>query len=139
MRRAGIVTVAFSGDFGKPRPAVIVESDYLNDTHATILLCPFTSELADAPLIRVPVTSSHENGLRSQSQIMVDKAAPVRREKIGARIGVLDPENLVRLNRSLAVVFGLVTRAPKNRRTKSPFHKSPFTLGNRCLESGELR
>ena len=40
---------------------------------------------------------------------MVDKAAPMRREKIGARIGVLDPETIVRLNRSLAVVFGLVT------------------------------
>ncbi len=109
MRRGDIVTVAFPGDFGKPRPAVIVQSDYLNDTHTTILLCPFTSECADAPLIRIPVAPSQENGLRNPSQIMVDKAAPMRREKIGARIGVLDPETLVRLNRSLAVVFGLVT------------------------------
>jgi mRNA interferase MazF len=109
MRRGDIVTVAFAGDFGKPRPAVIVQSDYLNDTHATILVCPFTSELVDAPLIRIPVTPSEENGLRSPSQIMVDKTAPMRREKIGARIGVLDPETMVRLNRSLAVVFGLVS------------------------------
>ncbi len=109
MRRGDIVTVAFSGDFGKPRPAVIVQTDYLNDTHATILLCPFTSDLVDAPLIRIPVTPSNENGLRSTSHIMVDKSAPVRREKIGARIGVLDTETLVRFNRSLALVFGLVT------------------------------
>ena len=109
MRRGQIVTVAFPGDFGKPRPAVVVQSDFLNDTHATILLCPFTSELVDAPLIRIPVTPSNENGLRSTSHIMVDKAAPVRREKIGARIGDLDTETLVRLNRSLALVFGLVT------------------------------
>ncbi len=109
MKRGDIVTVAFAGDFGKPRPAVIVQSDYLNDTHATILLCPFTSELVDAPLIRIPVVPSQENGLRTPSQIMVDKAAPVRREKIGSHIGVLDPETLVRLNRSLAVVFGLVS------------------------------
>ncbi len=109
MRRGDIVTVAFAGDFGKPRPAVIVQSDYLNDTHATILLCPFTSELVDAPLIRIPVTPSQENGLRSPSQIMVDKGAPVRREKIGAHIGSLDPETVLRLNRSLAVVFGLVS------------------------------
>jgi mRNA interferase MazF len=102
-----MVTVAFAGDFGKPRPAVVVQSDYLNDTHATILLCPCTSELVDAPLIRIPVTPTVENGLHSPSQIMVDKAAPMRREKIGARIGVLDQETLVRLNRSLAVVFGL--------------------------------
>ncbi len=109
MRRGDIVTVAFAGDFGKGRPAVIVQSDYLNDTHATILLCPFTSALADAPLIRIPVTPSLENGLRHPSQIMVDKTAPMRREKVGARIGVLDPESMVRLSRSLAVVFGLVT------------------------------
>ncbi len=107
MRRGDIVTVAFAGDFGKLRPAAIVQSDYLNDTHATILLCPFTSELVDAPLIRIPVAPSPENGLRAPSQIMVDKAAPVRREKFGPRIGILDPETLVRLNRSLAVVFGL--------------------------------
>ena len=109
MRRGDIVTVAFAGDFGKPRPAVIVQSDYLNDTHATILLCPFTSELVDAPLIRIPVEPSEGNGLRAHSQIMVDKAAPVRREKIGPHIGVLEPETLLRLNRSLAVVLGLVS------------------------------
>ncbi len=108
MRRGDIVTVAVAGDFGKPRPAVIVQSDYLNDTHATILLCPFTSELVDAPLIRISVAPSQENGLRARSQIMVDKTAPMRREKIGAPIGVLDLETLVRLNRSLALVFGLV-------------------------------
>ena len=84
-----------------------MQSDYLNGTHATILLCPFTSELVDAPLIRISVAPSEENGLHSPSQIMVDKTAPMRREKIGARIGVLDQETLVRLNRSLAVVFGL--------------------------------
>ena len=89
MRRGDIVTVAFAGDFGKPRPAVIVQSDYLNGTHATILLCPFTSELVDAPLIRIPVVPSQQNGLRAPSQIMVDKVAPVRREKIGRAIGVL--------------------------------------------------
>ncbi len=109
MRRGDIVTVAFAGDLGKPRPAAIVQSDYLNDTHATILLCPFTSELVDAPLIRIPVMPSQENGLRSPSQIMVDKAAPMRREKVGVRIGALDPEVLVLLNRSLAVLFGLVS------------------------------
>jgi mRNA interferase MazF len=109
MKRGDIVTVAFTGDFGKPRPAVIVQSDYLNETHATILLCPFTSELADAPLIRIQVEPSAENGLRAQSQIMVDKTAPIRREKIGVPIGVLDPETLMRLNRSLALVFGLVS------------------------------
>ena len=109
MRRGDIVTVAVAGDFGKPRPAAIVQSDYLNDTHATILLCPFTGELVDAPLIRIPVEPSEENGLRANSQIMVDKAAPVRREKIGPHIGVLEPETLLRLNRSLAVVLGLVS------------------------------
>lgn len=108
MKRGDIVTVAFAGDFGKPRPAVIIQSDYLNETHATILLCPFTSELVDAPLIPIPVTPSTQNGLRAESHIMIDKTAPVRREKIGAPIGTLDRDTMERLNRSLELVFGLV-------------------------------
>jgi len=107
MKRGDIVTVAIAGDYGKPRPAVVIQSDLFNDTHATILVCPMTSSLVEAPLFRIPVAPSEGNGLRRASQIMVDKIVTMRREKVGARIGALDEATLTRLNRSLAVFVGV--------------------------------
>ena len=109
MRRGDIVTVAFAGDFGKPRPAVIVQSDYLNDTHATILLCPFTSELVDAPLIRIPCCSFAGEWFAHLLANHGGQSGAGTAGKNGPHIGVLDPGTLVQLDRSLAVVFGLVS------------------------------
>ena len=107
MRRGEIVTVAAPGDFGKPRPAVIVQTDYLNETHASGVICPITSELVDAPLFRVDVSPTPENGLRKRSQIMADKPLAVRRERVGKRIGSLERTALRELERALAFVLGL--------------------------------
>lgn len=109
MRRGDVVTVAAPGDYGKPRPAVIIQADVFNDTHASVLVCLLTSALQDAPLFRVPVDPSVENGLRQRSQIMVDKIVTMRREKIGERIGRLGEESVLQLNRSLALVIGLTS------------------------------
>ncbi len=76
MKRGDIVTVAATGDDGKPRPAVVVQTDLLNDTHASVVVCLITSSLVDAPLLRLTVEPSERNGLRRRSQVMVDKLAP---------------------------------------------------------------
>jgi len=106
MKRGDLVTVALAGDFGKPRPALIVQADPFEDT-ATITVLLLTSDLADAPLIRLMVEPDAANGLRAPSQIMVDKAMTLRRERIGSTFGRLDPEALVAVNRSLALFLGL--------------------------------
>ena len=107
MKRGDVVTVALPGDYGKPRPAVVVQSDHFNDTHASITVVPVTSTLVNAPLFRLAVEPSAQNGLRSLSQVMVDKLSTVRRERIGATIGVLEPETLTRVNRALALWLGI--------------------------------
>ena len=107
MRRGDVVTVVAQEDYGKPRPAVIVQSDWFNETHASILVCLQTSELQDAPLFRIPREPDGRNSLQQPSQIMVDKLLAVRRERIGSRIGRLDEETIVRLDRSLALFLGL--------------------------------
>ncbi len=107
MRRGDVVVVSAPGDYGKPRPAVIVQSDLFNETHASVLVCLLTSDLQDAPLFRIGVEPTAESGLDAPSQIMVDKIAALRRERIGKQIGRLDDETLIRLNRSLAVFLGL--------------------------------
>lgn len=107
MRRGDIVLATASGDYGKPRPALVIQSDLFNETHASIVLCLITSHLLDAPLFRITVHPSERNGLQASSQIMVDKIVAIRREKIRTRIGVLDEEAMLRVNRSLMLFLGL--------------------------------
>jgi len=107
MRRGDVVTVATTGDYGKPRPAVIVQTDALPASHASVVVCQMTSDLADAPDFRVTIEPGVANGLRVRSQVMADKPVTIRRERIGRRIGRLGGEDLVRLNVALAFVVGL--------------------------------
>jgi mRNA interferase MazF len=107
MRRGDVVIVAAAGDYGKPRPAVIVQTDAFPETHASVVICQMTSEVVEAPNFRVTINPSEKNGLRTRSQIMADKPATVRRARIGQSIGRLDESDVGRLNNALAFVMGL--------------------------------
>lgn len=102
MRPGDVVTVAVSGDFRKPRPAVIVQTDALPDDHGSVIVCQMTSQIANAPHFRVTVEPSKQNGLQVRSQVMADKPVAIRRERIGRRIGRLSPADISRVNASLA-------------------------------------
>lgn len=106
MRRGDLVTVSVSGDFGKPRPALILQSDHFPETETTTLLL-ISSTLVDAPLLRLTVTPSARNGLRVPSQVMIDKSMTIRREKIGPVFGQLEDEAMVSVTRLLAVFLGI--------------------------------
>ncbi|OYW30637.1 MAG: growth inhibitor PemK [Caulobacter sp. 12-67-6] len=106
MKRGDLITIAIPGDFGKPRPALIVQSDQFDQT-ATLTVLLVTGTLVDAPLIRTTIEPSPENGLRKRSQVMVDKAMSVRRDKIGAIIGQLDSASMLSVTRALAVFVGI--------------------------------
>lgn len=107
MKRGDLVRVALPGDYGKPRPALVVQSDHFNDCHASVSLAPITSTLADAPLFRLTLDPLATTGLRSISQVMVDKTTAVRRDRIGATIGRVDDKTMTRVSRALALWFGL--------------------------------
>jgi mRNA interferase MazF len=107
MNRGDVVTVAATGDYGKPRPAVIVQTDALPATHASVIVCQMTSECSDAEYFRVTIDPTANNGLRVRSQVMADKPVTIRRERIGRRVGHLDEKDLARLNSALAFVMGL--------------------------------
>jgi len=85
MKRGDVVIVAITGDYGKPRPAIIVQTDLLPETHASVIICQMTSQLVDAPDFRITIEPSLENGLREPSQVMVDKPVTVRRDRVGQR------------------------------------------------------
>jgi mRNA interferase MazF len=106
VRRGDVVTIVLPGAYGKPRPALVVQSD-LFDTLASVTVLPVTSELRAAPLLRISIEPNTDNGLRKKSQVMVDKAQTVPRVKVGATIGRLHEDTLVVVDRALAVFFGI--------------------------------
>jgi mRNA interferase MazF len=107
VRRGEIWSVAGGGDYaGRPRPAVILQDDRFDAT-SSITICAFTADPTPAPLFRLPIEPNDRNGLRSPCRIMVDKVTTVPKGRLGARIGQLDDEDIVRLNRALLVFLGL--------------------------------
>ena len=106
MKRGDFVTVALQGDFGKPRPALVAQADPF-DAHATVTVLLVSSTLIDAPLFRITVQPDEANGLRKPSQIMVDKAMTVRRDKLGTPFGTASDEVMLEVSRCLAVFLGI--------------------------------
>jgi mRNA interferase MazF len=104
--RGDIVTVAMSGDHGKPRPALVVQDDAFAALESVTVL-RLTSDLRNAPLVRITMQPSAGNGLHLASQVMVDKAATVPRKRLGERIGRADPATMAAINDALSRFFGL--------------------------------
>lgn len=100
------MTVVTSGDYGKPRPALIVQADTYAE-HPSLTVLPLTSELHDMPLLRVTVEAGESTGLRLRSQVMVDKATTIPRAKTGSRIGCLDDATLAAVGRALAAFLDI--------------------------------
>jgi len=107
VKRGDVVVVALKGDYGKPRPALVVQSDLFNETHASVTIAPVTSTVVDSPLFRLTVDPGERNGLRTVSQIMIDKLTTVRRERVDRVIGRVDDETLLRVGRALVLWLGI--------------------------------
>ena len=104
--RGEIVTIAVQGDLGKPRPALVVQANQFSELGSlTVLL--ITSAVVAAPLIRVTIEPNADNGLQKPSQVMIDMAMTVHRDKVGSVIGHIDPDALLEVERCLAVFLGI--------------------------------
>ncbi len=113
MQRGDLWTVSGGPDYlGKPRPAVILQDDRFGAT-SSVTVCAFTSDPTEAPLLRLLIEPSPMNGLQLASRLMVDKITTIARGKLGTRIGRLEDEDLVRLNRAVLVFLGLAGAAPR--------------------------
>lgn len=106
IQRGDLVTVSLQGDYGKPRPALVIQSDLLTDLES-VVLCPVTSDLRNA-LFRVTVEPNLVNGLQALSQIMVDKLSTLPRAKVSEPFGRLDKERIKAVDRALLLVVGLI-------------------------------
>ena len=107
MKRGELWVAAGGGDdTGKPRPVAIVQDDRFEDS-ASVTVCALTSDPALAPLFRVPLTPSDENGLHEPCRVMVDKITTVRRERLSRRIGSLSAADMRRIDRAMLVFLGI--------------------------------
>jgi mRNA interferase MazF len=106
VKRGDLVTISIPGDFGKPRTALMIQSDQFDQT-GTLTVLLISGTLVDAPLIRPTIESSTGNGPRKTSQVMVDKAMSVKRDRIGTPIGQLDSAAMLAVTRSLALFLGI--------------------------------
>jgi mRNA interferase MazF len=107
LKRGEIWTVAGGKDYvGKPRPAVILQDDRFDATES-ITVCAVTTDPADAPLFRIPIAPNERNGLNSPSRLMVDKITTVPKNKLGHRIGNLDPKDMEYVNQAILIFLGL--------------------------------
>lgn len=107
MKRGDVVTVAAgTGYAGKPRPAVIIQSDTF-DTVFSLIVCPLTSNPFEIPSVRITIEPSSANGLRKRSWTMIDKMGAVRRDKLGNRVGQLAAADMAELDGALLAFLGL--------------------------------
>ncbi len=105
MKRGDLVIVSLSGDYGKPCPALIIQSSLFDDLESVTVL-PITSELRETPLFRITIKPTEENKLKKISQVMIDKAHTLPREKVSTAFGKLDEALLIFINRALALFLG---------------------------------
>ncbi|MGB3581255.1 MAG: type II toxin-antitoxin system PemK/MazF family toxin [Roseiarcus sp.] len=106
MRRGDLVTVSAPRDCGKPRPAVVIQSDWLTATDS-VLVARLTRALGAAPLYRLAIEPSQLNGLKAPSQVMIDKIVAIPRKKCGSVMGDLNESERIALNHMLAVIVGI--------------------------------
>jgi len=108
VKRGAIVVVAARGAYtGKPRLALVVQSDLFNPTHSSITICPITTDCLDAPLFRFTLPPGSRTGLKSVSQVMIDKTVSVPRASISEEIGECDPQELESVEDGLRRWLGL--------------------------------
>ena len=112
MRRGEIYTAAARGAYtGKPRPVLVIQDDRFDAT-ASVTICPFTTNQLDAPLLRIRIEPTNQNGLDQPSSLMIDKLTTMPKTNLGERLGALGDDQLVQLNRSLMVFLGLASGPP---------------------------
>lgn len=109
VKRGDVVIVSFSGDYGKPRPALVVQIDQVSAVLDSVILCPMTTASDGASFVRVPVDPASLNGLRARSYVMTDKIMTIRRDRLDEPVGAVDASVMRDVERSLCLILGIVS------------------------------
>jgi mRNA interferase MazF len=107
VKRGDVVLCAARGDYGKPRPAVVVQSDLFNPTHASVTIFPLTSSLEEARFFRLKLKPASSNGLKKVNQVMIDKISTLAEKRIGKVIGRISGSEVKELDAALRLWLAL--------------------------------
>lgn len=105
MKKGDIVTIAMQGDYGKPRPAVVFQSEKL--VTDSILLIPFTTYLIEESKIRILIKPNKNNGLQKTSQTMTEKITAIKKDKVGEVIGRLEPDEVKQIEQAMLLILDI--------------------------------
>ena len=107
MKRGDVVIVSLPGDYGKPRPAVILQNDRLDGQLDSYVIALLTTSPAGSEIVRVTVEPSAENGLREVSRVMVDKLYAIPSHRISQHVGKIDDATMRKLERPLMILLDI--------------------------------
>ena len=106
-KRGDIVLAASPGDYGKPRPCLVLQSELFDDL-PSVTFCMLTTTLReDGPLVRITIEPTAENGLHERSQIAIDKIMTLHITRVSTKIGEADEDVMLQVTRALAVFLGV--------------------------------
>ena len=108
LKRGDVVVVSIPGEYGKPRPAVVVQSDFLAGRSQGVIVCPVTSKIVEVERTRPRLQPDGRNGLRRTSQVMSDKITTVHLRKVGSKMGSVSEQDLQKIDFSLSLVLGFL-------------------------------
>ncbi len=90
---------------GKTRPMVIIQTDLLNDTHLSTLICPVTTNIkADVELLRVHLKKDQ---LLKLSDILVDQIRAIDNKRLIKQLGKLSKDHILTLKNNIKIVLDL--------------------------------
>lgn len=113
MRKGDVVIVPGGPDYGKVRPAIVVQADAVTRVWNSVFVCPQSSHPTEVETFaRISLDASPDNGLRVPSQIMVDKITTYPLDRVRGPIGPIDEKSVEALNVSLVVLLGLWSTNP---------------------------
>lgn len=107
VNRGDIVIAVAPGDYGKPRPALVLQSDRFHETASVVVALLRTDQQSESGLFRKPIIPSDGNGLRLPSDVMIDKLVTLPRIKISAAIGHLSSAEMAEMTAALALFLGM--------------------------------
>jgi mRNA interferase MazF len=90
---------------GKTRPVVIIQTDLLNDTHLSTIICPITTNVKpEAEILRVHLKKGQ---LTKISDILVDQLRAIDNKRFMNKLGKLTTEQINQLKDNLKIVLDL--------------------------------
>lgn len=90
---------------GKIRPVVVAQTDLLNGTHPSTIICPITTKLQpESEFLRVHLAAG-EGGMKGPSDILVDQVRAIDNRRFVKITGRLSRRNLKKLMQNLRILL----------------------------------